>query len=255
MARATRCLVTYENPTPAEALAAALPAPWRQKLASALADPSFAMLARFVDAERAGGPVYPAASDVFAAFAATPPAAVRAVILGQDPYHGPGQAHGLAFSVAPGVRPPPSLANIFKELESDVGVARPRTGSLMPWARHGVLLLNTSLTVRDGGANSHQGQGWERFTDAVLRVLGTSDAPIVFLLWGGPAQKKRGLIDEARHTVLASAHPSPLSAHRGFLGSRPFSRTNEALVAHGQAPIDWRLDDTEPVRTDAVLAV
>lgn len=198
-------------------------------------------LQAFVAAERAAGPVYPPHEDVFTALHLTPYADTRVMILGQDPYHGPGQAHGLAFSVRDGVRVPPSLVNIHKELNADLGLPLPDHGSLDSWARNGVLLLNTTLTVRAGQAASHQGQGWETFTDEVIRVVDARRDHVVFILWGAHARKKKALIDRSRHTILESAHPSPLSAHSGFLGSRPFSAANEALLAHGQQPIDWSL--------------
>lgn len=198
-------------------------------------------LQRFVAEERTRGPVYPPHDDVFAALHLTPYASTRVMILGQDPYHGPGQAHGLAFSVRPDVRIPPSLANIHKELHADLGLAAPSHGSLQSWAEQGVLLLNTTLTVRGGQAASHQGQGWETFTDRVIEAVDAKTDHVVFILWGGHARRKKVLIDRARHTIVESPHPSPLSAHQGFFGSRPFSRTNEALVAHSQPPIDWSL--------------
>jgi uracil-DNA glycosylase len=203
--------------------------------------PWFAELERFVDDERAAHTVYPPREQVFTALALTAPDDVRVVILGQDPYHGAGQAHGLAFSVPAGEKVPPSLKNIHKELRSDVDVTPPAHGSLVAWAQQGVLLLNTVLTVRDGEAHSHKGRGWERFTDDVIAAVSAKRTPVVFVLWGLPAQKKRTLVDESVHTVLTSAHPSPLSAHNGFFGSRPFSRSNAALVQAGRAPIDWRL--------------
>lgn len=218
-----------------------LPAAWRAVLREALEAPSFQELEAFVARERAEQTIYPSEKDLFSAFRLTPYENVRAVILGQDPYHGPGQAHGLAFSVQPGVPPPPSLENIFKELRSDLKVERPRDGSLIPWAEHGVLLLNAVLTVRAGQPNSHAGHGWEAFTDAVIRAVSAKPEPVVFLLWGRYAQKKEKLIDAKRHVVLKGVHPSPLSASQGFFGSRPFSRTNEALEERGREPIDWTL--------------
>jgi uracil-DNA glycosylase len=166
---------------------------------------------------------------------------VRVVILGQDPYHGPGQAHGLCFSVRPGVRPPPSLINIFKELETDIGIRRPNHGHLETWAQQGVLLLNSVLTVESGLAASHKDKGWERFTDAVIRLVAAQPQPIVFLLWGSYAQKKAAFVDASRHLILKAAHPSPLSAHNGFLGCKHFSQANAFLAERGQAAIDWNL--------------
>ncbi len=218
-----------------------LPEDWREVLKEALEAPSFRKLERFVEGERRKHTVYPSEEDLFSAFRLTPYASVRVLLLGQDPYHGPGQAHGLAFSVKPGVPPPPSLANIFKELRSDLGVSFPVSGSLVPWAEQGVLLLNAVLTVREGEANSHEGEGWEEFTDAVIRAVNAKPEPVVFLLWGNYARKKRKLIDTQRHEVIESPHPSPLSAAGGFFGSRPFSRINDALMLRGQAPIRWEL--------------
>lgn len=204
-----------------------------------------ARLRAFLMAERAAGKViHPPPDQWFAALDATPPEAVRVVILGQDPYHGPGQAHGLAFSVAPGVRVPPSLANIYKELDSDLGIPPARHGCLMPWAEQGVLLLNSVLTVESGQAASHHGRGWEALTDAVVAHVAARDMPAVFILWGAHAQKKAARVDLSRHLVIASAHPSPLSAHSGFFGSRPFSRTNAYLEAQSLRPIDWALPET-----------
>jgi uracil-DNA glycosylase len=205
-----------------------------------------ARLKAFLTAERAAGKtIYPRAGDWFAALDATPPDTVRVVILGQDPYHGPGQAHGLAFSVQPGVRVPPSLINIYKELDADLGIPPARHGHLMHWAQQGVLLLNSVLTVEAGQAASHQGRGWEALTDAVVAHVAARAAPAVFLLWGAHAQKKAARVDEGRHLVIRSAHPSPLSAHNGFFGSRPFSRCNAYLEAQGMAPIDWALPETD----------
>ena len=218
-----------------------LPQDWKKVLKEALEAPSFQELESFIAEERQRYTIYPSEEDLFSAFRLTPYAKVRAVLLGQDPYHGPGQAHGLAFAVQPGVPPPPSLVNIFKELQSDVGAPKSRDGSLIPWAKHGVLLLNAVLTVRAGQPNSHAGHGWEDFTDAVIRAVSAKPDPVVFVLWGRYAQKKEKLIDTKRHVVLKGVHPSPLSASQGFFGSKPFSRTNAALVERGREPIDWTL--------------
>ena len=187
--------------------------------------------------------VYPDMYDIFNALKYTAYEDVRAVILGQDPYHGPGQAHGLCFSVRRGVPAPPSLQNIFKELQDDLGIAPPSHGELTTWARRGVLLLNTVLTVRQGQPNSHRPLGWEIFTDRVIELLDAAPQPIVFLLWGANAKAKRALLTNPDHLVLTAAHPSPLSAYNGFFGCRHFSKTNEFLVSHGAAPIDWRIDN------------
>ena len=215
---------------------------WNPVLRSQLTEPYWRELQDFVASERAAHQVYPAPDEVFAALHLTPYSEVKVLILGQDPYHGPGQAHGLCFSVRDGVPAPPSLVNIFKELESDLGLTRPGGGNLEPWARRGVLLLNATLTVRARQAASHQGKGWERFTDAVIRAVNDKPERVVFILWGASARKKKALVDRSRHVVIESAHPSPLSAHAGFLGSRPFSRANEALVQAGREPVDWSLD-------------
>lgn len=214
---------------------------WNPILRGQFDEPYWRELQQFVFDERSRHEVYPPHDEVFAALHLTPYAEVKVMILGQDPYHGPGQAHGLCFSVRPGVPAPPSLQNIFTELQSDLGIARPDHGSLEAWARQGVLLLNATLTVRAHAAASHQGKGWERFTDAVLQAVDAKPEPVVFILWGASARKKGKLIDTSRHVVIESPHPSPLSAHRGFFGSRPFSRTNEALVAAGRNPVDWSL--------------
>jgi len=185
--------------------------------------------------------IYPPKSKVFTAFQLTPYSSVKVVILGQDPYHGPNQANGLSFSVAEEVAFPPSLRNIFIELQADIGCQSPKNGDLSPWAKQGVLLLNTTLTVQGGAPMSHNGKGWEQFTDRVLQVLNEKPIPIVFILWGRHAQNKVKFIDQNKHFVIKSAHPSPLSAHRGFLGSKPFSRSNEFLIANGLIPINWCL--------------
>jgi uracil-DNA glycosylase len=220
-----------------------MPTDWNPLLRAELEKPYWGTLQEFVRRERAQHAVYPPHADVFAAIHLTSYADTRVMILGQDPYHGPNQAHGLCFSVQHGVPVPPSLANVHKELASDLGIVPPRHGNLEHWATQGVLLLNSTLTVRAGAAGSHQGKGWETFTDQVIRVVNDKVEPVVFILWGGFARKKKALIDTSRHVVLESAHPSPLSAHNGFFGSRPFSRANEALTARGRQPIDWRLPD------------
>ena len=219
----------------------ALPRSWKAVVGDEFEKPYFAKLAAFLEEERRRHTVFPPEDEVFTAFELTPYDGVRVLVLGQDPYHDDGQAHGLAFSVRPGVAFPPSLANIFRELESDVECQRPKSGSLVPWARQGVLLLNAVLTVRAHEPNSHKGKGWETFTDAVIRAVSDTEDRVVFVLWGGYAQKKRDLVDTSRHAIIASAHPSPLSARRGFFGSRPFSKTNALLADAGQPPIDWCL--------------
>jgi uracil-DNA glycosylase len=205
--------------------------------------PYWAELQDFVRHERERHVVFPPHDEVFAALHLTSFAATRVVILGQDPYHGSGQAHGLCFSVRRGVPIPPSLRNMHKELQQDLGCPTPSHGNLEHWARQGVLLLNTTLTVREGEAASHQGRGWETFTDEVISAVDAKSSRVVFLLWGAASRKKKSLIDTDRHTVIESAHPSPLSAHNGFLGSRPFSRANQALRESGQEPIDWAIPD------------
>jgi uracil-DNA glycosylase len=215
---------------------------WNPLLRSELEQPYWRELQAFVAAERAAHVVYPPPPDVFAALHLTAHGNTKVVILGQDPYHGPGQAHGLCFSVRRGVAIPPSLRNIHQELHDDVGVPVPAHGNLEAWARQGVLLLNTTLTVRSGQAGSHQGHGWEVFTDQVIRTVNRKEQPVVFILWGSHARRKAELIDRSRHSIIESAHPSPLSARNGFFGSRPFSRTNLALTTNGAAPIDWQLD-------------
>ena len=214
---------------------------WNPVLRGELEQPYWSELQRFVADERAHHDVYPPDAEVFAALHLTPLAQVKVLILGQDPYHGPGQAHGLCFSVRPGTQIPPSLRNIFSELHTDLGIDAPPDGDLTPWARQGVLLLNATLTVRAHQAASHRGHGWERFTDQVIRAVDRRSDTVVFILWGSSARAKSALIDTTRHVVIESPHPSPLSAHRGFFGSRPFSRANAALVAAGREPVDWRL--------------
>jgi uracil-DNA glycosylase len=214
---------------------------WNPVLRAELDKPYWAELQQFVAAERERCHVYPPAPEVFRALHLTPYAETKVVVLGQDPYHGADQAHGLCFSVRRGVAPPPSLVNIRKELKDDLGIDAPPHGDLEAWALQGVLLLNSSLTVRAGQAGSHAGKGWETFTDAVLRAVNAKPERVVFILWGAFARKKKALIDLDRHVVIESAHPSPLSAHNGFFGSRPFSRANAALVAAGREPVDWSI--------------
>jgi uracil-DNA glycosylase len=220
-----------------------IPESWLPALGGEQEKPYYQELYRFVGEERHKYPVYPPGNDVFNALRYTPYEQVRVMIIGQDPYHEEGQAHGLAFSVRPGVPAPPSLLNIFKELHSDIGFRIPNHGCLLPWAEQGVLLLNAVLTVRAHQANSHQGKGWETFTDTVLQAVNQKDTPVVFLLWGSYAQRKAELIDSQRHIILKAPHPSPLSASRGFFGCRHFSRANAALQATGLPPIDWQLAD------------
>jgi len=220
---------------------------WERALAGELEKPYAADLFAFLETERAAGKtIYPSQENCFAAFDATAFDDVKVVILGQDPYHGAGQAHGLSFSVQPGQKIPPSLRNIYKELQSDLGIAIPDHGCLSAWARAGVLLLNATMTVEEKKPASHQGRGWERFTDAVIRGLSDKREQIVFMLWGNFAQSKADLIDHQRHMILASAHPSPFSAHRGFLGCHHFSKANAYLTEHGKTPIDWSLNSEQP---------
>lgn len=219
-----------------------LPESWQDVLGEELDKPYFKELTAFVEEERERGPVYPPAEEVFAALDATPFDQVKVLVLGQDPYHGEGQGHGLCFSVRPGVRTPPSLRNIYKELRDELGHPVPDNGYLMPWAAQGVLLLNAVLTVRAGEANSHKGKGWEQFTDAVIRAVAARPDPAVFVLWGAYARKKLPLIDAERHAVVQGAHPSPLSAKK-FFGSKPFGQIDRAVAAHGHSAIDWRIPD------------
>lgn len=215
---------------------------WLNVLGSEFQKPYMCRLREFlVEEKKLRKVIYPAGSQIFNALNSTPFESVKVVILGQDPYHGPGQAHGLCFSVLPGVKVPPSLKNIYKEIERDLGIAVPSGGCLQSWAEQGVLLLNATLTVEQGKAGSHQGRGWEQFTDQVVATLNQQREGLVFLLWGSYAQKKGKIIDVSKHLVLSSPHPSPLSAHRGFLGNGHFSRVNQYLQQQGKAPIDWAL--------------
>jgi uracil-DNA glycosylase len=216
---------------------------WRTALTEETRQAYFAALQKFVSEEREQHTIFPPEAEVFAALTLTPIDRVRVLILGQDPYHDDHQAHGLCFSVQAGVAIPPSLSNIFKELQSDLGYKIPNNGNLTAWAKQGVLLLNTALTVRAHQANSHKDRGWETFTDAVIRAVNAKTDPVIFVLWGANARKKISLIDQSRHTVIESAHPSPLSAYRGFFGSRPFSRINTALRVEGKTEIDWQIPD------------
>jgi len=216
-------------------------ASWKKVLASEFKKPYFHQLTAFVGEEYKKHPTFPPAKDMFNALKVTPYEAANVLILGQDPYHNAGQAHGLSFSVLPGMKHPPSLQNIFKELQADLGIKPPKDGYLLRWAEQGVLLLNAVLTVRAHAAGSHSGKGWEPFTDAIIQALSARERPVVFVLWGKYAREKKALIDETRHTIIESAHPSPMSAHNGFFGSKPFSRINSALEKHGLSPIDWSL--------------
>ena len=216
---------------------------WLSVLQPEFKKPYYRKLYDFVKDEYAKQIVYPPADDLFSAFHRTPLHNVKVVILGQDPYHEPRQAHGLCFSVRPEVDIPPSLVNIYKELHDDLGLRVPNNGCLIKWADQGVLLLNTVLTVRAHAANSHRGKGWEEFTDAAIRALDAQDRPIVFMLWGSPAQKKQVMLHNPNHLVLTAPHPSPLSAYRGFFGCRHFSKANTFLAEHGETPIDWQIED------------
>ena len=216
---------------------------WAPALREEYKKPYYKDLFLKVNEEYSNYQVFPPADDIFNAFHLTPLQDVKVVILGQDPYHNIGQAHGLSFSVKPGIEAPPSLVNIYKELNEDLGCYVPNNGYLVKWAQQGVLLLNTVLTVRAHQANSHRGIGWEEFTNAVIRILNEQNRPIVFLLWGRPAQNKMSMLNNPNHLILTAPHPSPLSAYRGFFGCKHFSRTNEFLAAHGVKPIDWQIED------------
>jgi uracil-DNA glycosylase len=234
--------IQSESATPLPPKKLQLEESWKVRLAPAFEAPHMKSLREFLELERQQQhTIFPRNSEIFNALNTTPFEQVRIVILGQDPYHGPGQAHGLSFSVKDGVPFPPSLENIFKELESDLQIARPRTGDLTAWAKQGVLLLNATLTVRASQAGSHQKKGWEEFTDRIIHLLNDERSHIVFILWGSYAQKKASFIDLKKHLVIASPHPSPLSSYRGFFGSKPFSKANGYLKAHKLNPIDWTL--------------
>lgn len=224
-------------------MAAILKNDWEPLLKDEFDKPYYQQLRQFLKEEYSHHTIYPDMHDIFNALHYTSYADTKVVILGQDPYHGPGQAHGLSFSVKPGVPTPPSLQNMLKELHSDLGCRIPDNGCLIPWAKQGVLLLNTVLTVRAGQANSHKGHGWETFTDRVISLLNEREEPVVFILWGSHAQQKAQLINGRHHRIIRSVHPSPLSAHRGFFGSAPYSKANAWLKQAGRQPIDWQLPD------------
>ena len=217
---------------------------WQTVLSAEFEKPYYQESREFLKKEYQTQTIYPDMYHLFSALELTPFEEVKVVILGQDPYHGPNQAHGLSFSVQPGVKVPPSLANIYKELQADLGYQPVNHGFLESWAKQGVLLLNTVLTVRAGQAYSHRGKGWEQLTDVIIEKLNEREKPVVFILWGRPAQEKIKMIDTTRHVIIKSPHPSPLSAHRGFFGSRPFSQANAALERLGETPIDWQLPET-----------
>lgn len=216
---------------------------WLEPLKPEFSKPYYAKLYKTVLEEYTNHQIFPPSDQIFHAFEATPLKNVKVLILGQDPYHGDGQAHGLCFSVQPNVEIPPSLVNIYTELQDDLGCYIPNNGYLEKWARQGVMLLNTVLTVRAHQANSHRGIGWEQFTDAAIRILNEQDRPIVFILWGRPAQQKKAMLNNPKHLILEAPHPSPLSAYRGFFGSKPFSQTNRFLMEHGIEPIDWQIEN------------
>ncbi len=215
---------------------------WDEILKELFESEKYLSIRKFLAKEYSEREIYPSMYDIFNAFKITPYKSIKAVILGQDPYHEPNQAHGLCFSVKEGIKLPPSLVNIYKEIKSDVGIVEPTSGNLTKWANEGILLLNTTLTVRRGQANSHKDCGWTWFTDEVIKLLSKRDEPIVFILWGGNARSKKPLIDKSKHFIIESAHPSPLSAYNGFFGSKPFSKTNEFLKGIGVSPINWDLN-------------
>ena len=216
---------------------------WDEVLSDLFQSENYKKIREFLKEEYSTHTIYPSMYDIFNAFKMTPYKSIKAVILGQDPYHEPNQAHGLCFSVKDGCVPPPSLVNIFKEMKSDLGLEPPKNGDLTKWAERGVLLLNTTLTVRRGMANSHSKCGWTAFTDEVIKKISAREKPVVFILWGGNARAKKPLIDTERHFIIESAHPSPLSCYNGFFGSKPFSKTNRFLESVGEEPIDWNLND------------
>ncbi len=218
---------------------------WLEPLKPEFSKPYYKTLYETIKSEYETKQIFPNSEDIFNAFQLTPLANVKVVILGQDPYHNVGQAHGLCFSVKPDVEIPPSLVNIYQELHDDLGCYIPNNGYLVKWAKQGVLMLNTVLTVRAHMANSHRGLGWEQFTDAAIRVLNEQDRPIVFILWGKPAQSKKAMLSNPKHLILEAPHPSPLSAYRGFFGSKPFSKTNAFLEANGIKPIDWQIENVQ----------
>ncbi|MEH2075102.1 MAG: uracil-DNA glycosylase [Nostoc sp.] len=217
------------------------PNDWQRVLAEEFKQPYFTKLQEFLISERLSHTIYPTKEETFSAFERTPYEQVKIVLLGQDPYHNENQAHGLCFSVRPGVKTPPSLRNIFKELKQDIGFETPNNGYLVTWAKQGILMLNTVLSVRAGMANSHKNKGWETFTDVVISKISQKPAPVIFVLWGKDAQKKLKLIDTNKNIIIQSAHPSPLSAHNGFFGSKPFSAINSALISYGQPEINWQI--------------
>lgn len=216
---------------------------WLNEIGEEFKKPYYKDLYEFVKNEYNDYTIYPEADDVFKTFQLTQVKDLKVVIFGQDPYHNVGQAHGLCFSVKPGINTPPSLVNIYKELEDDLGCKIPNNGYLVKWAKQGVLMLNTVLTVRAHQANSHKGKGWERFTDAVIEAVNKQDKAIVFILWGSPARRKRAMLNNPKHLIIEAPHPSPLSSYRGFFGSKPFSKTNEFLKEHNIEPIDWQIED------------